>query len=961
VLETSSWTDALRTLPAPLQAPTGRLLERFEAACALTGAALQVASLPQVFALSPFCAEVAIAHPAQWLATLAMSGETREPAAYAERCAALFTGPADETSLRARMRQFRNLELAAITYRDLLGEVPLDTVLAELSALADALVDAAAAWIHQDLRARFGSPLAADGTPLSLVIVAMGKLGGRELNFSSDIDLVFCFRAGGETAGGERSLSHQEFFDRLGKRLIAFLNDVTPDGFVYRVDMRLRPFGESGALTASFAALEQYYQLHGRDWERYALIKARVIHGSTEDTAALAEIWRPFIYRRYLDFGAIESVREMKAMIDAEVARDGALTRDIKRGAGGIREVEFIGQALQLVRGGREPGLRISPIQPVLERCAKLGLLTPQEAEALTAAYRFLRVTEHRLQQVHDAQTQTLPEDALAQARLACGMGYADWAGFEAVLKAHRGAVRECFAGLLMPAPADPGVTRGSLWSAQLWRAPEASAAATGALAEAGFADPAALATTLADLQSARFFAALSSTGRDRLDRLMPRLLASCANRPDGAVVLQRVAALIRAVAGRSVYLALLADHRLALERLVALFAQSSWAATQIARWPILLDELLDHRLLGAPPDAAELGLLLDNALASVEAADLEQVMDALRTFKHQQVLRVAACDLLADYPIAEVSNHLSWIAEALLKRTLTLAWCDLIARHGRPQVTRDGRVQAAGFAVIAYGKLGGRELGYSSDLDLVFLHDGGETTAETNGARPIANEVFFTRLAQRVIHLLGTRTPAGFAYALDLRLRPSGSSGLLITTMKAFADYQTKSAWTWEHQALLRARGVAGSFELIAGFNTLRCEVLRQHREPAKLRLEIVEMRERMRATLDRSSARQFDLKQGVGGITDIEFMVQYGCLRWAPLHQILTAYTDNLRLLDLIRDLALMPREDCRVLHDAYFAYRAEVHRCALQEVDGLVDDTSLVTHRSAVAAVWQRLMFE
>ncbi len=957
---------ALDGLPPALRHSTVGLLGRFEAALAKAGIdaipANVVEHLARVFACSPFTADVATSAPGDWLASLALPDRAREAERYRERVAMLLEGNHDEAELRARVRRFRKLETAALCWLDVLGLASLDTVLAALSALADALVDGAAAWLHADLAARYGEPGDEANEPVSLVVIAMGKLGGRELNFSSDIDLIFCFRSGGDTRGGTRTVSNQEFFDRLGKRLIAFLNDVTPDGFVYRVDMRLRPFGESGALTASFSALEQYYQLHGRDWERYALIKARVIHGSAGDVAALEDIRRPFIYRRYLDFGAIESLRGMKAMIDAEATREGGLKRDVKRGAGGIREVEFIGQALQLVRGGRESRLRRAPIQPVLETCGELGLLDGEDVRALLAAYRFLRTTEHRLQQVHDAQTQTLPTDAIEQARIAFGMGHADWPGFEQDLDRHRAAVRERFEGLLMP-QRSPGAESNAAAErcVELWRAPADSATLEDSLRQAGFMEHAGAAATLASLKSSRFLARLSSAARDRLDRLMPQLLAECAGHPAGAVVLARVAELLHAVAGRSVYLALLADNPLPLAQLVALCAQSSWMASQIARWPILLDELLDHRLFTAPPNGAQLQRLLARALAGVPAGDLEQRMEVLRNFKHQQVLRVAACDLLAGSPVSDVSNHLTSIAERLIDCALNWAWSDLVARHGRPAGVRKGRGHRAGFAIIAYGKLGGRELGYSSDLDLVFVHDTSSANAETDGLRPIPNDVFFTRLAKRLIHFLTTRTAAGFAYELDLRLRPSGASGLLVTSLEAFAEYQTQRAWTWEHQALLRARGVAGSLDLLGRFNEVRRHVLRQPRDLAKLRQDILEMRERMRAQLDRSDATHFDLKQGVGGITDIEFMVQYLCLRWAPLHQILTAYTDNLRLLDLLRDLALMPREDCRVLHAAYFAYRAEVHRCALQEVDGLVAATALEAQRKAVAAVWQRLMFE
>lgn len=951
--------------PAELAAVASALVEQFMAAARAADCAGHLADerrpeLERVFACSPWAAEQARRDPADFIDTVndPALGEPRDAAWHSARCAAWRADVSSEDALREALRRYRHREMLRIAWRDLLGLAPLETVLAELSGLADALVASAVDWLAQDLSVRFGTPTDADGQPMSLIVIAMGKLGGGELNFSSDIDLMFVYRANGETRGGSRSLANQEYFDRLGKKLIPVLNDVTGEGFVYRVDMRLRPFGESGALTASFAALEQYYQLHGRDWERYALIKARALTGTAAERTALEEITRPFVYRRYLDFGAFEAVRGMKAMIDAEVARYG-LERDIKRGAGGIREIEFIGQAFQLVRGGREPRLRLRQILPVLRGCQELGLLDAADVGALVAAYRFLRVAEHRLQQVHDAQTQTLPDQPLEQQRIAYGLGFDDWAAFSACLDAHRAAVRGSFAALLMPQPAGRGEPAGEQLGSRVWQAPADVDTTQEIFVTAGFDDPTQAAHALAQLKDAKFVSRLSADARARLDRLMPALVAACARQPNGAVVLTRLADLVRAIARRSVYLALLADHGAALNRLVELCAASPWIAQHITRSPILLDELLDGRVLATPPGRAELVHLLDDAIDTADPGDLDRVMDVLRNFKHQQVLRVAACDLMADFPIAEVSNHLTWIAEVIVRKSLALAWADLVARHGRPRTGNGGPRRGVGFGVIAYGKLGGLELGYGSDLDLVFVHDRSLPQDMTDGPKSIANDVFFTRLAQRLIHFIATRTPAGQAYELDIRLRPSGASGLLVTSLEAFQEYQHTAAWTWEHQALLRARGIAGTPETLERFATIRRAVLRTRREVATLKANIVEMREKMRAQIDRSDAEQYDLKQGLGGITDIEFMVQYACLRWAAQHQILTAYTDNLRLLELVGDLGLLPRDDCRTLHDAYFAYRAEIHRCALQEVDGLVAQSALRSERDAVTGIWRRTM--
>ena len=945
----------LASLPHALQAEVQRVLSQFDGACraADVTAPRTREELTRLFAASPFLAAYAAREPAGFAAldTAEEPLETAREAQWqrAHIAAALATATSDD-DVRRTLRLHRNAELTRIAWRDLAGLATLETVLLELSALADALVAETARWLARQLESRFGIPCDEKGERVALLVLAMGKLGGHELNFSSDIDLIFLYRAPGETQGGGRSLSNQEFFDRLGRRLIALLNDTTPDGFVYRVDMRLRPFGESGSLTTSFPSLEHYYEVHGRDWERYALIKGRVIDGPAGDVQLLETITRPFVFRRYLDFGALEAVREMKALITAEVERYG-LEHDVKRGAGGIREVEFIGQMFQLIRGGREPRLRVRGIVAVLQTCADLGLMPRAEVDGLIEAYRFLRITEHRLQQMRDEQTQALPLLPDERARLAFGLGFPDWTAFLAALEHHRARVRHSFAELLAPASASPP-TAPSLDI--LWRDALDAERSRELLASAGFDDLPAAEAVIADLKDVRFLGRLSQEGRARLDRLMPALVAACAGKPASAETLRRVAGLVHAVARRSVYLALLADNPDALRRLVDLCSASRWVSRELIASPILLDELLDRRSLLSPPVRRTLERQLDELLMAAEEDGLERVMEVLRLFRHQQMLRVAASDLMAGFPVAAVSNHLTMLAETLVDRARALAWRGLAAKHGIPG---GDSTPEAGFAIIAYGKLGGLELGYGSDLDLVFVHE--RIAGQTPGEKPIAGEVFFTRLVQRIIHLLGTRTPAGVAYELDVRLRPSGAAGLLVSSIDAFADYQSREAWTWEHQALVRARAIAGDPVTKARFETVRRKVLEQPRDPGRLAQEIIEMRHRMRAERDRSDADTFDLKHGLGGITDIEFVVQYAVLRWAADFPALCACTDNLRLLDLIADLGLLPRADCDALRMAYFAYRAEGHRCALQEIDGLVETTRFREERQAVNAAWSRAL--
>lgn len=946
-------------IPPVLREHADRLAERFIAACqipAIESSDNYAATAKAAWTVSPFIAEIAIVDP-QWFVDEICTAEVlpRPSSYYRDMLANGFAAAHDKEAL-GFIRRFRNRELARIAWRDIVCGAGVMDITGELSALADACILSGVDWAARQLQERFGQPCAADGTPVSMNVIGMGKLGANELNFSSDIDLIFTFAAAGSTRGGRREISNQEYFDKLGQRFIALLNDKTADGFVFRVDMRLRPFGDSGPLSSNFDSLEHYYQLHGRDWERYAMIKARIITGAIHEQDKLRAMLKPFIYRRYLDFGALEAVREMKALIDTEVQRRD-LEGDVKLGSGGIREIEFIGQTFQLIRGGREPSLQRREIVPVIEACAALNLIDLADARALIDAYHFLRQTEHRLQQVGDHQTHQLPHMDTEQQRLAFGMGYPSYQAFAAALAEHRDNVRRCFRELLGPDEATAVESAGDLSSAaQLWKNQEQDLSGLTAL---GFDDPSASYAVIERLRDPRFLAQLSREALERLNRVMPRLIEATGERTHRATTLARLAELIGAIARRSVYLSLLADHPAALRRLIDLYDRSPWIARQITQHPLLLDELLDPRILFAPPGRDKLVDQLGAMLAAHARDDIERMMDTLRDFKNQQVLRVAASDMMDQFPVAEVSNQLSFIAAALLHHALATAARVMQEKHGEPRCSVNGGSRKVAFAIVAYGKLGGLELGYGSDLDLVFLHNGGGEGQLTDGPRSIDNSVYFTRLTQRIIHYLNTQTAAGRAYEVDTRLRPSGESGLLVSSVTAFREYQQRSAWTWEHQALIRARTVAGATEVTAEFADVRNETLAQKRDEKKLRADIIEMRERMRSELDRSDANFFDLKQGVGGITDIEFMVQYGVLRWAHDHHELLAFTDNLRLLEVLTRLGFLSAEDGATLHDAYFAYRAELHHCVLQEIDGLVDDAAFNEHRTAVTKLWQETL--
>jgi glutamate-ammonia-ligase adenylyltransferase len=946
--------QALAKLPDPLQEIVEQRWRSFtEMTPDLAHLPQAVAeSLPRVWAASNFVSQQCLRQP-NLLSELAREDLQREYTweTYRERLTERLLPITLETELMRELRCFRQREMTRIMWRDIAGWAELMETTRDLSHLAEACIDVALAKLYTWQCEQAGTPLNRDGKPLKLVVVGMGKLGAWELNLSSDIDLIFTYAEEGEVQGPGRSLSHIEFFTRLGRKLITVLDQQTADGFVFRVDMRLRPFGESGALVTSFAAMENYYQIHGREWERYAMVKARVVAGDREAGEQLMAMLKPFVYRRYLDFGAYESLRDMKTLISREVQRKG-MERNVKLGAGGIREVEFIGQLFQLIRGGRDSKLTARKILKVLTHLGEADYLPDFVVQELVAGYRFLRTVEHRLQEYEDRQTHLLPEDELGQLRLAYSMGYDSWESFLAKLNLHRQRVQGHFEQVF-EAPQTEQADEGAEDITGVWFGTLDEPTSIKVLAAAGYQAAEALWKKLAELRQSRAYHALSSQGRERLDRLMPLLLGAAgqADQPDETV--QRLLELIAQIARRSVYLALLVENPLALSQLVRLSSASSWISQFLKQYPLLLDELLDPRSLYAPPDQPELVAELGRRLAGVTQEDQELAMDILRQFKHANVLRVAAADIVEALPLMKVSDHLTWIAETVLDEALEQAWHHLTTRHGRPPMSGEGK----GFAIIGYGKLGGIELGYGSDLDLVFLHGVESDSEATDGAAPLALPVFFARLGQRLIHVLTAYTPAGLLYEVDMRLRPDGASGMLVSSLGAYEAYQRDKAWLWEHQALVRARPVAGDHAIGERFQSIRRAILGQPRDETELRQGILDMRRRMREELDRSTTEQFDLKQSPGGIVDIEFMVQYGVLAHAHAHPALLDYTDNIRLLAGLGEAGLMPQGDVAQLSDVYREYRCEVHRRALQEQASTIEASRFIDERQGVQAIWQR----
>ena len=909
-----------------------------------------------VFAFSDFVAASCTRDPAV-LIDLIDSGDLlgrRQSNAYDHKLKALLADVSDQDSLMLRLRRCRRRELVRIAWRDLAGWADLAETMTDLSAFADACLHRSLEVLYQWQCATSGIPTAADGSEQQLVILGLGKLGARELNFSSDVDLIFAYPKGGKTHGTKQSTGNEDFFFRLCRRLIKVIGQPTADGFVFRVDARLRPFGESGPLTMDFDAMEQYYQQQGREWERYALIKARSVAGDVDAGTRLLEKLHPFVFRRYLDFSAFESLREMKQMIARDVKRKGK-QNNIKLGPGGIREIEFFGQIFQLIRGGVTPALQDTGIINVLKALAAERHIPQNVCSELVEAYLFLRNTENRLQAFSDQQTHQLPSDETGNLRLAASMGFPDIKSFLALLNKHRQVVHGHFQMLLESADTEQGPKDKEDPMEVIWQDFAGGRQAGKSLEAMGYEQPNEVLQLLDYLRNAPETKALSPRGRQRLDKLIPRFLKEIGSYENSLVTLRRVIDLIKTIERRTSYLALLLESPTALTHLVKLSNASPWIASFLAQHPVLLDELLDPRTLYLPPQKKEMKSGLRRRLAQVPLEDLEYQIEQLCIFKQVNVLRVATADVTGTLPLMRVSDYLSEIAESILSEVVDLAWNHLVAKHGAPVCRLGDKNCNQGFAVIAYGKLGGLELGYGSDLDLVFLHAG--THEQTRGGdKAIDSAQFFNRLGQRVIHILTSHTRAGKAYEIDMRLRPSGSSGLLVSHIDAFGNYQIEDAWTWEHQALIKARPVCGDDILTNRFKTIRQKVLARRRSRKKLTAEVADMREKMRQKLLKPENGVLDLKQDSGAMVDIEFLVQYLVLLHSHKYSALLKWTDNVRLIQALIETGAMDEYTAHILKHAYLIYRAAAHQLSLQEKPAKVPRQEFNHLQKRVQEIWQ-----
>lgn len=867
--------------------------------------------------------------------------------------------------LKQQLRIFRKREMLRILWRDSNSQATLLQTCSDLSHMADCCIHEALRVLTPLCQQQLGIALDEQGNEQQLIVLAMGKYGAWELNLSSDIDLMFVFPENSETtvpASLQKQFPHlrastsQQYFQKLGQLLINVLDSTTSDGQVFRVDMRLRPYGNSGALALSIDAMEEYYQTQGRDWERFAMIKARAVTGEASSVANLMSMLRSFTYRRYIDFATIDSLRDLKRQIEQQVRRK-SMHHNIKLGRGGIREIEFIVQVLQLIYGGRHKHLQQSSIMQAMDGLVQENCIPAADVAMLKRCYEFLRRTEHAIQALHDKQTHDYPQDAIDEYRVAAALNMENEQDLRTQLAQVRDSVSELFSRVIA-APENNTDNKLDTRMQQVWLDTSDTDRALSLLGKGGFANPESLLNSLHGYHESRQFLSLDAVSRERMDRFMPHLLSRVSSEKDPDLSFSRVFEFVQAVARRTVYLILLLENPVALSQLIMLCSASPWVVALLSRYPVLLDELL--RPLDAPPDKAELSDKLRLDLLRTSTTAIDEQLVTMQNFKQEQVLTVAAAELSGTLPLMKVSDSLTWIAEVVLAQILDMTWQLMTQRYGKP-FNAAGESGNLDFIIVGYGKLGGIELNYGSDLDLVFIHDGHpdmDTSGGENGAC-LNSGAFYVQLGQKILSLLNTHTVTGKLYEIDVRLRPSGASGSLVCSREAFSQYQHEHAWTWEHQALIRARVVTGSAALHASYATIREEVLGLKRDCAKLTQDIVSMRAKMRTQLGSTKTDDsFHLKHDAGGLVDIEFIVQYLVLAHAHEDAGLLRWSDNMRLLDMIASNGVLSASDAHALQNSYISYRSLLHKRALDNADYRLPADEFKEQRAVVQQIWERL---
>jgi len=910
-----------------------------------------------VLALSEFVSNTIYSYPKE-CCQLIEQGALDDPSFHIEPALYVKEYVDDKLSdfdLKRRLRVLRRIHYMAIAWRDLCGFADINEVFEKLSSLAEAVVLRLLEVVRSQLKKVYGDAFDSDGSPLPLLVIGMGKLGGRELNFSSDIDLIFTYPMEGETSG-PRVVTFREFFSKIVQRMANFLSDITSDSFCYRIDLRLRPFGDAGAIVNSFDALQVYYETQGRTWERYALVKGRILGQSEEQDSYAAELTsmlRPFVYRRYLDYGAIQSLRKLKHLIESEVRRR-CLNNNFKLGKGGIREIEFISQAFALMRGGRYTELREESLRKSLKNIISLDLIPREICEKLDESYVYLRRLENIIQEISDKQTQNLPDNSKDMARVVAAMNYDSEEHFRADLDEVMQFVHEEFKKVV----ADEEDSEEDYKNFDLWEADSDLEEMCAELEPhmVNKENTRDMAGDIITLKTSLARMPVGPVGRETLLELMPKVIYLIAKEQQSAALFKRMSGLIEKIALRTPYIQLLRDKNEVLERFIELLKDNHFASELITSHPILLDELFIPQYFTKPPSPDEFLSMLQEQLLRIDRDDLEAVMEELRLFKKIMVFRIALSDKAGKLPLMKISDALTWLAEALIKELIVIAWELNVQKYGEPE----GRsVNDPGIAVIGYGKLGGIELGYKSDLDMVFLKRAGDGV--TNGENGVPESIFYQRLIQRIMHLATTTTVGGILYDLDMRLRPDGDTGVLISDTDSFDLYQKGRAWTWEHQALVRARPIAGSADIIEKFNQIREEVIRAEKDDQKLKEDVVGMREKMRSHLDRSSDKLYDIKHGVGGMIDIEFISQYLLLKYAPIYPQMKLWSDNVRILEECSNLGIVDKSITDELIAAYIDIRQVYHELSLADLPRLISVSDRIPATYRVEEIWKKIFSE
>ena len=950
-----------------LTSPPDQLLSRFhqeyEANLAELGHDQNIArhkdELLAIWCASPFIKRVCASQPG-WLQVLFDSNGLNvdyQTENYVEQLETVFTQANNIEELQCLLRQARATAFARIAWRDLQNYATVQQTLNELSIFAQICIDKVLTWCFEWLKSRPYTSEFERSLPQHVIIFALGKLGGYELNFSSDVDLVFAYYED-TTHTQDQHANAVSFYLKLVQLLIKVLAEQTQDGFVFRVDTRLRPFGNSGTLIPSLSAIDQYFQTHGRDWERYAWIKARSIAGYVQLGEHFLNEITPFIYRRYLDYGAMQSLREMKALVDQK-ARQKSAKQDVKIGQGGIREIEFIVQMFQLIYGGRNANLRVKSTLESLKYLGELGMLTDENVANLTSAYLFLRKAENGLQIRDDQQTHILPSKDQEKAQYAYLMGVDVWDEIYAEYIFHTSNVSNIFQVLLQTddTSSDKSIDKYDDFML-IWQHIQDEKYCIDILAKYFTADVQKIYECLLTFMKSGVVQQLVPIARQRLDGFVPIMLQHVLRSENSFLVLDRFIGILSKIVQRSTYISLLTENQNKLTKLFKLIEVSQWIAQYISTHPLLLDEVLRMDSSYEPPSLSEMQQQHDVALETSND-DLESYMERLREFKHAQVLQIAAADILEAFPIMKVSDHLSWLAETCINSAVKNAYKDLVAKHGEPICVKEGETFIPNILIIEYGKLGGLELGYGSDLDIVFLHNSEGLSCETNGAKKLHNDIFFTRLVQRTIHLLTTITPAGNVFEIDIRLRPYGQSGPIICSISSYENYLRSEAWLWEHQALIRARPITTNQKFSDKFIKIRKNVLCQARDIEEVRKSIIEMREKILTEHGSKDKTKFNIKKDKGGIVDIEFIVQFYVLSYANKYNEISEFTDNVRILDACAKANLIKKEHVEELKEIYLKYRKHLHQLSLQLLPDTVELSKFKRERSAIQKYWASLL--